>query len=165
MMVSVTVVEPTWATVPIITTTAAIAVPVAVSGPSFVEPTRATIPTIAVATVIRPAAAPRIGMEARTATASHELDYSITAGLFGRVKREGSRIGRRREAKPGGHHSSYSQHLHAHHDLNLVGVRSHSQLTGEIKRCASAAEPMLTHAQPVCSGTLRPMIQRLYACS
>ena len=164
-MVSVTVVEPTWATVPIITTTAAIAVPVAVSGPSFVEPTRTIVATIAVATVIRPAAAPRIGMEAGAASSGDELDHSITAGLFGWVEREGSRIDRGHQAKPGGHHSSYSQHLHAHHDLNLVGVRSHSQLTGEIKRCASAAEPMLTHAQPVCSGTLRPMIQRLYACS
>jgi hypothetical protein len=159
---SVSVVEPTWATVPIITTTAAIAVPVAVSGPSFVEPTR-TAATIAVATVIRTAAAPRIRMEAGTASSGDELDHSITAGLFGRVKREGSRIGRGRKAKPGGHHSSYSQHLHAHHDLNLVGVRSHCQPTGEIRSCASASEPMLTHAQPVCSGNLRPMIQGLYA--
>lgn len=131
MMSSVAVVEPTRAAIPIAVTATAITVSVAVSRASFVEPTRTSIPTIAVATVIRAAAAPRIGMEAGAASTGYELDHSFTPALFEGVEREVSGIGRGRQTEPGNHHGSYSQYLHALHDLNLVGGRPQPWLFGE----------------------------------
>jgi hypothetical protein len=80
VMDSVAVVEPPRAVV-LVATAAAIAISGAVR-PSLVEAARPTVATIAVATVIRPAAAPRTGVEARAAASCHELNYSVTAGLF-----------------------------------------------------------------------------------
>lgn len=158
MMPSVAVVEPTRAVV-VVATAATVAISVAV-GPSLVEPARSAI---AVAAVIRPAAAPRIGMEARSAAAGREFDQGLTAALFERVEREVSSLGRRRQAEPGSDHSSYSQHLHAHHDLNPVGVRPQPRLTGETKGCAPCAEPMLMEARPFRSGNPRSVIRRQHA--
>ena len=121
MMSSVAVVEPPGPVV-LVATTATVAISVAV-GPSLVETAGSAVATIAIAPIIRPAAAPRIGMEAGAAASGHELDHSVTAGLFIGVEREVSGFGRRCQAEPGSQHSSYSQDLHAHHDLNPVGVR------------------------------------------
>jgi hypothetical protein len=72
-------------------------------------------------------------MEARAAASSYILDHTVIAGLLEGVEREGSCLGRTRQAETGSDHSSYSEHLHAHHDLNPVGVRPQPWLTGETK--------------------------------
>ena len=148
MMVLIAAVEPARPAVLEVATATTVPAAVAVCWAPLVVPTRTT--TVAISSVVRPAVPPRIGVEAGAASASHELDHSITADL---AEREGSGICRGRQTKPGGYHSGYSQHLHARHDLNLVGARHRFQPAGEIEGCASTAEPMLTRRRAIRSAT------------
>lgn len=143
MMVLIAAVEPARPAVLEVATATTVPAAVAVCWAPVVVPTRTTV---AISSVVRPAVPPRIGMEAGATSASHELDHRITADLF---ERKGSGIRRGRQTKPGG----YFQHLHARHDLNLVGARHRFQPAGEIEGCASAAEPMLTRGRAIRSAT------------
>ena len=148
MMASVSAVEAPRATVLVIATAPAVAVSVTVCRSTLVEPTRTAV---AVAAIVRPAAAPRIEVEARTASVGHALDHGVATDQFGLTECEGSGIRRRREIKASSDHCGNSENLHAYHDLNLVSARHPLRPTGEIEGCTALAEPMLTQAWSLCS--------------